>query len=117
VSLRSTEQQVECGFRVLQGKHPGLTSRWTHGIGALAPARVAFTPYTLGLRFLTRREVIIDITAVDRDSAHRAARRQIWSVSPSARVIEVQTAKALLEWAMLPEVAEGAVDLVDPASS
>lgn len=117
MSLRSTEQQVECGFRLLQGEHPGLTSRWTHGLGALVPGRVAFTPYTVGLRFLTRREVIIDITAVDRGSVHRAERRQIWSVSPSARVIEVKTAQALLEWAVLPEVAEGAMDLVDPASS
>ncbi|GAB3466014.1 hypothetical protein GCM10027519_33800 [Kineococcus endophyticus] len=79
------------------------------------PGRVAFTPYTLGLRFLTRRELVIDITAVNWGSGHRAERRQIWSVSPSARGVEVQTAQALLEWAVLPEVAEAAMDLVDPA--
>lgn len=107
---------IECGFRLLQGEHPGLTRRWTQGIAVVAPGRVAFTPYRLGLRLLTCREVVLDITAVDRESVHRVERRHWWSVSPSARVVHVQTAQAVLEWAVLPEAVQGAMDLVDSAS-
>jgi hypothetical protein len=116
VGIQNTEQQTECGFRLVWGEHPGLRSRWTHGIAALQPGRVVFTPYTLGLRFLTRGEVIINITAVDRGSQHRADRRSIWSLSPSTQVLAVETARAGLEWALLPEVLDGVLDLVDPAS-
>ncbi len=116
MSHPSAAQPIECGFRLLRGEHPGLTRRWTHGIALLAPGRVAFTPYTLGLRFLTRREVVLDIAAVNRESVHRAERRQMWSVSPSAHVIQVQTAQAVLEWAVLRETVQSAIELVDPAS-
>lgn len=92
--------KTECGLRVVAGSHPGLTSKWRHGTAQLAP----------GLIRLDSTSVRVE--SIDRSVARRPSGREAWSASPRTEIVQVRVGGAVLEWAVLRERLDWAVEQV-----
>ncbi|WP_407938198.1 DUF2550 family protein [Motilibacter peucedani] len=107
------ESRVECGFRVMDGSHAGLSRRWRHGAADLDTGYVRFTPFVGGLRFLRRPSVVIELDGIETGEPRRPELREAVFLSPGARVVAVRSSGARLEWALPVERLDWAVAAVD----
>jgi hypothetical protein len=91
-------RQVACCFRVLDGDQPGLTRHWRHGKARLSPGLVEFLP-----KAPWARRSNVPVRSASRLHQRQPRGREAWVVNPQARVVEVSTGRATLEWAVLGE--------------
>jgi hypothetical protein len=97
--------KTECGFRVIEGQQPGLGSRWSHGVAELLPGLVRYRPGMGGGIRLARPGqawLTLEVVEASRATERTAGMKESWSVSDSARILLVRTPTALLEWAVVP---------------
>ncbi|WP_369069372.1 hypothetical protein [Kineococcus terrestris] len=94
--------RLECGVRVVDGHQDGLTRRWRPGVATLHPGRVDFAHTVGGLRFLRRRPVTVAVRSVDAALPREVRGAEVLLVAPGARVVQLRTSSAVLEWAIAP---------------
>ena len=108
-------EQLECGLRVVAGRHPGLGPRWRHGVGTPAPGVLTFRGTIGGVRLLRRAPVPVQVTHIDATRPRTSGVREAWSLLPGSEVIEIVTPTARLEWAGPPERLRWATGRLQPA--
>lgn len=86
---------VDCSLRVIEGATPGLTPRWRGGTAELTFGQLRFRP---SARW--RRPVAVGVAEVSRRNQRRAIGPEAILVPSTARVIQVETEGATLEWAV-----------------
>ncbi|HEX6356495.1 hypothetical protein [Actinophytocola sp.] len=94
--------RAEIALRVVEGTLPGLRTTWFSGVATLFPGRLEFTSYVGGVRFLRRKRVPVEITAVDRTSRRTPEGKEIIWINPDCDVIAVRSPTATLELGVLP---------------
>ena len=108
-------EQLECGLRVVAGRHPGLGPRWRHGVGTLDPGLLTFRGAVGGVRLLRRAPVPVEVVRIDASRPRTSGVREAWSLLPGSEVVEVVTPTARLEWAAPPERLRWAMGRLQPA--
>jgi hypothetical protein len=96
--------RLPCALRVLEGDQAGLRRRWRHGKAAVSPGRIDFFP-----RRPLAREITIPVHSVSRLHERQPRGAEAWWVSPRSRIVEVRTATAILEWAIISDHVRGAL--------
>lgn len=86
---RVSQDGVECGLRLVSGAYLGISNRWRHGHAILEAGEIRF------------RGNAVRVLSVSTDHARRPAGREIWWVDSDCQIVEVKTADATLEWALL----------------
>jgi hypothetical protein len=89
-------------LRVVEGTVPGLRGTWFSGVARVFPGRLEFVSYIGGVRFLRRKSVPVEITAVDRASRRKPRGKEIIWVNPECDVVTVRSPGATLELGVLP---------------
>ena len=96
---RQTKHELVCCLRVLDGGRPGLTRRWRRGKARLSPGVIEFRPKAPWAGTST-----IPVRSTSRRHQRQPRGWEAWVVVyPQARVIEVSTGDATLEWAVSRE--------------
>lgn len=95
-----TRGQTECALRVLDGHHPGLSSKWAHGVETLAPGNI-----DMGW-------ALVDVVAYDLSSVRSPTVKESWWINPDMKLLRLQSATAELEWAVLEKQYEWAAGVV-----
>ena len=88
---------VECGLRVVRGRHEGFASRWRNGIGWYEGSTFVWTRGPI-----PSRKLRLKLSAVDLEP-RQATRRELWGINPNCVVTRVEADGATLEVAVLPE--------------
>ncbi|WP_369054872.1 hypothetical protein [Kineococcus terrestris] len=94
--------RLECSLRVVDGHQDGLARRWRPGVATLHPGQVTFAHTVGGLRFLRRRPITFAVQAVDAALPRQVRGAEVLLVAPGARVVQLRTPSAVLEWAIAP---------------
>lgn len=102
--------KVEGAILVVEGDHDGLSARWVFGVATLTPGVIEFVGM-YGLRFLKRRPVRITIQSIDVDPRRLKGRERILFF-PGVRIVQLKTATATLDWAIITNRADWAVEKV-----
>jgi hypothetical protein len=92
--------ELGCGLRVIAGDAPGVTNKWSHGNALVAPGKVGIQGNT------------IRVLAISRTHQRSPGGWEILKVNPSCQIVEIKTAGAVLEWAVLDRHLAWAVDRV-----
>ena len=112
----AARSQAECGFRVIDGAHPGLSNRWRHGLATLSKGEIQFRLFMPpGIRVARpfTSSVVIPIAAIE-EPGRQPGGLEIWSVNPDAEVVILDTGLARLEWAVLTAQREWVLATVVP---
>lgn len=109
---RQRKRELVCCLRVLHGDRPGLTRHWQHGKARLSPGEIEFRP---------KAPWAGTSTIVVRSTSRRHQRQprgwEAWVVVyRQARVVEVSTGDATLEWAVSGEQLHWAIAQVRQAT-
>ncbi|MFE6972366.1 hypothetical protein [Streptomyces sp. NPDC057682] len=103
--LLAQDGQVDCGLRVLQGRHPRVSGMWMHSTARLSPG------------LITMGRIVVRITELDPTAPRRPKGREIWSVSPQTAIVRVVASTgAVLEWAVPADQLPWALDQVHAAT-
>lgn len=89
--------RAQCGFRVVSGAVPGLTSKWQHGDVQFDGNRIQFSSRP------ARHKAEFAIDWIDPGSPHAPSTRESWSVSPKARILRARVGSATIECAVLAD--------------
>ena len=96
--------KFDTGFRVISGHQRGLSADWRLGVGTLSPGRVQLEGLT------------IDLLEVDQ-SSRRPAKLRETLVGADTTIFRVRTDAAELEWSVLTQLADQAIELVGASES
>lgn len=88
--------RFECGFRVVIGAVPGLSTKWQHGSASLSDGVVCFQPR----RSRQMIEFKIDSTHAE---SRRPTGRETWSVSSASRLIPAAVGSSRIECAVMAD--------------
>lgn len=98
--------QVDCGLRVLQGRHPRVPpGMWMHSTARLSPGLIIMGG------------IVVRITELDATVPRRPKGRETWSLSPHTAIVCVAASTgAVLEWAVPADQLPWALEQVHAAA-
>ncbi|MCZ2404812.1 hypothetical protein IV498_16930 [Paenarthrobacter sp. Z7-10] len=92
---RLTGDRVEVALRRPNGG-------WQHGRVTVSRAHLSFQPYRWQIRIPHGRPIELQVSELGEDTGRRPPLRQIWSINPQLRIIDVATDQGPKELAALP---------------
>jgi hypothetical protein len=108
-------RKLECGLRLVEGVHEGLTREWWFGIAELDPGRLTLSWRTLLMR---RRVVVVEVQSVYTSPVRKMGWALSMAINPGAPVLQLGTAGAVLEWVIAkPADREWAVERLQAGSN
>jgi hypothetical protein len=106
---------TECGFRVISGDQPGLSRSWRHGTARLHPGRIEFLPGA-GMGFRIPRPgqpwLELEVLEVSRLGERMSTGSESFLVRGAAPIVSLTTPTAELEWVLLAEHRDWAIERV-----
>lgn len=108
------ENRIECGFRVVTGRHSVLATRWTFGDAELSRGAITFRAALGPVRGRWAEPVTVVVRGVDRGSMRPPAAAELWRVDATDCFVRIASERAVVEWKLAAARSTWAVDVVDP---
>lgn len=94
------EEQVECTLRVVEGQQSGLSPRWGRGTA------------TLSERMIDMGWALVEVARADLSSVRSPTSKESWSINPRMKLVRLESATAVIEWAVPEKQLDWAVGQV-----
>ncbi len=94
------EEQVECALRVVEGQQPGLSSRWGRGTATLSEGLI-----DMGWAW-------VEVATAHLSSVRSPTAKESWSINPRMKIVRLESATAVIEWAVPEKQVDWAVGQV-----
>lgn len=94
------DAQLECALRVVEGQQAGIPSRWAHGTAALSEGMI-----DMGW-------ALIEVVSADLASVRRPTAKEGWSINPRTKLLRLESATAVIQWAVPEKQFDWAVEQV-----
>jgi hypothetical protein len=99
IARRLIGDRIEVALR----EHDG---RWRHGRLTVTPGHLSFQPYLWQVRIPKGDPIEFEVHHIGEDTGRRPRLRQMWSVNPLLRIVDIETDKGDREVGMLKHQVE-----------